>query len=192
MFFDFPYIKIWFLVWDSGLQLIYKHRGNTQETISCRFTLTPLFWFRRLSRNWPTEYGNGGVRDVRASLGWHYLSKATCLMQASFNLCVFGRLRDHRSLSESSPLLRKTCVRQVVLDKLFPPESHNALKTWPPRRRWRRFEYNRFYTIALAKAIWIQSPWFSPPGRGAPRLLQEAVRGLYTVLPFTKGAYFLY
>ena len=56
------------------------------------------------------------------ALGWHYLSNATCLMQASF---VVGAIysvsvEDQHKLHTYSPLLKKTCVRQVVLDKWFP------------------------------------------------------------------------
>ena len=49
--------------------------------------------------------------------GWHYPSHATCLIQASFVLCVFRRVKDHRKLLHYSPLLKKARVRQVVLDK---------------------------------------------------------------------------
>ena len=35
----FPSIKVCLLVWDSGLQLIYEHRGNIQAV----GLLTPLF-----------------------------------------------------------------------------------------------------------------------------------------------------
>ena len=42
-------------------------------------------------------------------------------MQASFVLCVFRRLTNHHNnMSYSSPLLKKTWVRQVVLDNWFP------------------------------------------------------------------------
>ena len=33
---------------------------------------------------------------------------------------MFRRIKDHHSLPRYSPLLKKTCVRQVVLDKWFP------------------------------------------------------------------------
>ena len=48
------------------------------------------------------------------------MSNAACLIQASFVLCVFRRVKDHHSLLNHSPLLKKNCVRQVVSDKWFP------------------------------------------------------------------------
>ena len=50
-----------------------------------------------------------------ALLVWSYLSNT-----ASFVLCVFRRVKDHRHLLHYSPRLKKACVRQVVLDKLLP------------------------------------------------------------------------
>ena len=38
---------------------------------------------------------------------------------ASFGLCAFCRVKDHRKLLHDSPLLRKSCVRQVVSDKRY-------------------------------------------------------------------------
>ena len=35
---------------------------------------------------------------------------------------MFRRVKDHHSLLHCSPLLKKTCVRQVVLDKRLHPE----------------------------------------------------------------------
>ena len=55
----------------------------------------------------------GGLEAV---LGWHYLSNARHNM-----CCVFvGHVKDHHNLLNYSPLLKNTCVRQVVLDKWFP------------------------------------------------------------------------
>ena len=51
--------------------------------------------------------------------GWHYLSNA-----ASFALCTFHRVKDHHNLPHSSPVLKKTRVRQVVLDKWSPPPDY--------------------------------------------------------------------
>ena len=55
-----------------------------------------------------------------ASLGRHYLSNATCRIQASFVSCAVDSVRDHRALQNESPPLKKTRVRQVVLDKWLP------------------------------------------------------------------------
>ena len=54
--------------------------------------------------------------DDTNQLGWHYLSKATRLIRPPL-VCVFRRVKDHRNLLHYSPLLKNTCVRQVVLDK---------------------------------------------------------------------------
>ena len=39
---------------------------------------------------------------------------------ASFVVCAVYGVKDHHDLQIYSPLLKKTCVRQVVLDKWFP------------------------------------------------------------------------
>ena len=57
-----------------------------------------------------------GHGDRTPHLGWHYLSNATCLIRPHL-FCVFRRVKDHHTLPEYSPLLKNTCVRQVVLDK---------------------------------------------------------------------------
>ena len=51
------------------------------------------------------------------SLGWHHLSNATCLNTASLVLCMFRRVKYQHNSLHYSPLLKKTCVRQVALDK---------------------------------------------------------------------------
>ena len=58
--------------------------------------------------------------DASEVLGRHYLSNATCLMQASIGLCVLRRVKDHHNSPSYSPILKKTCVRQAVLNKWFP------------------------------------------------------------------------
>ena len=56
-----------------------------------------------------------------SSSGWHYLSNATCLIRPQlFSLCIVYSVRDHHNLLHDSPRLKKTCTRQVVLDKCFP------------------------------------------------------------------------
>ena len=42
------------------------------------------------------------------------------LYTASLFLCVVRRVKEHHKVLHDSPLLKKTCVRQVVLDKWFP------------------------------------------------------------------------
>ena len=56
-------------------------------------------------------------------VGWHYLSKATCLIQPHLFCAFVGYVKDHHNLDNYSPRLKKPCVRQVVLDKCFPPNS---------------------------------------------------------------------
>ena len=61
------------------------------------------------------------LRARRERLGWHYLSHATCLIRPHlfYALCIVS-VKDHRNLPNDSPLLKKTCGRQAVLDKRFP------------------------------------------------------------------------
>ena len=70
-----------------------------------------------------------------ALFGWHYLSNATCLIchTASCVLCAVYSVKDHHDLLDCSPLLKNTCVRQVVLDKWFPLNSETLLKGLPWR-----------------------------------------------------------
>ena len=50
-----------------------------------------------------------------------YLTNTDCLIRPClFELCVFRRVKDHPNLLHCSPLLKKICVRQVVLDEWFP------------------------------------------------------------------------
>ena len=53
---------------------------------------------------------------------YHYLSNATRLIRPRLFLCVLLRVefQDDHKLLYSSPFLKKTCVRQVVLDKCVP------------------------------------------------------------------------
>ena len=53
-------------------------------------------------------------------IGWPYLSNGYLTNAASSALRVFRRVKDHQTLLHYSPPLKKTCVRQVVLDKWFP------------------------------------------------------------------------
>ena len=55
----------------------------------------------------PTRSGDRRRCTGAPRLGQHYLSNATCLIQASFVLCVFRGVKDHRMLLHSSPLLKK-------------------------------------------------------------------------------------
>ena len=52
--------------------------------------------------------------------GWRHLSHAAFIMRPRLFACVFRRVKDHQNLQYYSPLLKKACVRQVVLDNRFP------------------------------------------------------------------------
>ena len=67
----------------------------------------------------------------------------TCLtplvLTASFVLFALRSVKDHHhSLLHYSPLLKNTCVRQVVLDKRFPPELCPPNSASPSSRRARK------------------------------------------------------
>ena len=47
------------------------------------------------------------------------LGGTTCLMRRHSVLCVFRRVKGHHTLLQDSPLLKKTCLRQVALDTGF-------------------------------------------------------------------------
>ena len=55
-----------------------------------------------------------------ACFGWRYLSNATCLIRPHLLCVFFCRVKDHHNLLHGSPCLKKTCVRQVVLDEWLP------------------------------------------------------------------------
>ena len=57
--------------------------------------------------------------EVVASVVWHYLSNATCLMRTRLFYVFVVRFQDHHMLLDDSPLLKKTCIRHVVLHKWF-------------------------------------------------------------------------
>ena len=85
----------------------------------------------------PWEQDQDFVRPInRHGLGWQYLSNATCLMRPQFALCVFRRVKDHHNLLHYSPPLKKTCVRQAVLDKRFPLHAPSGVceKNTPPEK----------------------------------------------------------
>ena len=65
-----------------------------------------------------------------ALLVYRYLSTT-----ASSVLCVFRRVKDHHNLLQYSPPSKKTCVRQVALDKWFPLSSRSA-RTRSRRAPW--------------------------------------------------------
>ena len=52
--------------------------------------------------------------------GWRYLSNAACLIRPRLLCAYLRRVEDHDTLLHYFSRLKKTCVRQVVLDKSFP------------------------------------------------------------------------
>ena len=83
---------------------------------------------------------SGYRQPAEAIPGWHYLSNTTCLIQASFVLrrfICYSRVNDRHNLPIDSSLLKKTCVRQVVLDKWFPLKANpqNLLTARPTEPR---------------------------------------------------------
>ena len=54
-------------------------------------------------------------------IGWRYMSNVTLCNTASSALCAFRSVKAPHTLLHYSPLLKKTCVRQVVSDKWLPP-----------------------------------------------------------------------
>ena len=65
-----------------------------------------------------SEGGNQASPSLVALLVQSYSSNA-----ASLVLCALRRVKDHCNLPHDSPRLKKSCVRQVVLDKWLPPRS---------------------------------------------------------------------
>ena len=62
-----------------------------------------------------------GEGDVQV-LGWHNLSNADTASFVFYGMtCLIIRLTD---MLHDSPLLKKTCVGQVVSDEWFPPKVH--------------------------------------------------------------------
>ena len=63
------------------------------------------------------------------SFGRRLSSNATRLLRPGLLLRAFRGVKDHHNLHKYSPLLKKTCVRQIVLDKRFPPKSSSSFRT---------------------------------------------------------------
>ena len=59
-------------------------------------------------------------------LGWHYLSKATCLIRPRSLVMRASSCQGYHNCYIRRHFCRKTCVRQVVLDKWFPLSNGEA------------------------------------------------------------------
>ena len=96
-----------------------------------------------------------GPRQARQSdalgvLGLLWVGGATCLrLLVSYGLTCFMRcllcVKDHHTLQTCSPRLKKTCVRQVSLDKRFPLNSCSPITGSLRWRRPRVFGYIYIY-----------------------------------------------
>ena len=92
------------------------------------------------------------LRRAATRLGRHHLSHAACLTQASFVWCVAYSVKDHHHhLPNYSRLVKKSCVRQVVLDKWFPLSdvTRCGLTPSPPIKSldFREFDSSRLLII---------------------------------------------
>ena len=54
------------------------------------------------------------------------MSNATCLIRPHLFYVYVCRVKEHHNVLHYAPLLKKTCVRQVVSDKLFPLNVPNS------------------------------------------------------------------
>ena len=59
---------------------------------------------------------------LHGTVAMHALFYALLLI-ASFVVCAVYNVQDQHNLPNDSPLLKNTCIRQVVLDKCFPPNK---------------------------------------------------------------------
>ena len=60
-------------------------------------------------------------RSTSSAFLWALLVSRYLSQTASLVVCAFRRVKDHHNLLHASPLLKLTCVRQVVLDKWLSP-----------------------------------------------------------------------
>ena len=139
---------------------------------------------------------DGKCKLALTPFGWHYLSNATCLMRPClFVFCVVCRAKDHRNSLHDSPILKKACVRQVVLDKWLPLNDAEQLALcerladygWEPHRvvlgskNCHRPQYTgicvnnrgvRFYRIRDFKQYYFNS--VPPSSHSRPRTLDAS------------------
>ena len=100
---------------------------------------------------------------ARALLGWHYLSNATCLRRPQLFsgawLVEYGYLK----LLHYSPLLKKTCIRQVVLDKWFlltcPGDVFYNIWWYNVWVYHNMIWYDIWYDIIWYDMIWYDTAW---------------------------------
>ena len=108
----------------------------------------------------PTQSSQAGPRHTlggTASLE-KYLSET-----ASFVLCVFWSVKAHHNLLYCSPLLqKKTCVRQVVLDKQCP--TRRAWIFIPPEYLFPLNIYSPWIFLAPEYLLIVVSPWIPSEG----------------------------
>ena len=102
-------------------------RANTRAAVSDTQVKSSGHSMQRQDRMRGREHDNSNLRDpgplqadMLQSIGWHYLSNATCLIRPHFFYVLFIVPRITMICYILSPLLKKASVRQVALDKWFP------------------------------------------------------------------------
>ena len=99
--------------------------------IMCVYMYIYIYIYRERERDHvfllATIYGFSIAASVyfpsQTSGGTTYLSNTTCLIRPCLFYVCLCSVKDHRSLPNYSPLSKKTCVRQVVIDKWFAPKT---------------------------------------------------------------------
>ena len=84
----------------------------------CTILYCTILYYTMVSRRRPRKGVQPGGQSSRfPSVGWRCLSKRCLSNTASFVLCAVYSVKDHHTLLHNSKRLKKTCVRQVALDK---------------------------------------------------------------------------
>ena len=115
---------------------IYIHIHIHMHIFIYIMTYTHLF-ICKCSRKGLRLFLPGRVRGV--TVGLHCLENWVALPvwrdlsnRASFVLCAFRRVEDRPNLLHDSSLLKKTCVRRVVVDKWFPLREASLIESSNP------------------------------------------------------------
>ena len=152
------YIYIYIHIYIDVVILVVVYWGNTNRVVSNRVVSKgPLypsktkivisFCFLIRPRLYASDGrcrapGPPGPAPGSGSPPWAALLVSCYLSNtASFVLCVFCRVKDHHDLLHDSPLLKNTCVRQVVssVRQVIPlTTSKNSPKCPAPPSPWRR------------------------------------------------------
>ena len=125
-------------VWRQGIGSFCKEL-LCFDTMPCRhMPLLVHFWFSLSLSLFMYLYLSLLPASLRAPLrlGIRPISllSVSLLIFASFVLCVVYSVKDHHDLRHDSPRLKKTCGRQVVLNKRFPPRNLSRAVVAPRAR----------------------------------------------------------